>query len=235
MPNILLIGIAGEGPSRSARSKGHWQTRIELVPPSIAVYNVGMDENEIDSAINRDAQAEFQPARFQVELGLPYADEYLLNDAKAAVRQEYRDCSKWKRLRCRKVSVIAERDRGTIYAVHVGSAVEFDWTWEGAVAFRPSSLGDDPQTSLLDFDYENAACEEENLWSGEILEVDERNGCLFISLSDPERPPTVGSFFVRPFEFLEILDSVYHDPRFEAIRAESQVGWRRRPEASIRP
>ncbi len=178
-----------------------------------------MDE-KFDHTIDHDADAGIQPARFPVELGLPSADESLLDDAKSAVRQEYRDCSRWKRLRCRKVTVIAERDRGTVYAVHVGSAVEFDWTWEGAVAFRPSSLDDDPQANFLDFDYENAACEEENLWSGEILEVDERNGCLFISLADPERPPTVGSFFVRPFEFLSILDAVYHDPRFEVVRAE---------------
>src|SRR5690606_6223884 len=48
---------------------------------------------------------EFKTACFSVELGLPPADESLFHDAKTAVRQEFRECSKWKRLRCRKVSV----------------------------------------------------------------------------------------------------------------------------------
>ena len=137
-------------------------------------------------------------------------------DAQTAVRQEFRDCSKWKRLRCRKVSIFAEHDRGTVYVVHVGSSVEFDWTWEGAVAFRPRSLDDN--TLFSDHVYENAAYEDEIIWMGEILEVDERSGCLFISLNNPEATPTTGSFFVRPFEFLSVLDAVYNEPPFEAVR-----------------
>lgn len=70
----------------------------------------------------------FEPVRFRMELGLPVADGRLLDDAAVAVREEYRACSKWKRLRCRKVSIFAERERGTVYVVHVGSSVEFDWT-----------------------------------------------------------------------------------------------------------
>ena len=72
--------------------------------------------------------ADFQPARFLAELGWPPADTLLLNDASKAVRQEFRNCSKWKRLPCRKVSIFAEGDRGTVYVVHVGASVEFDWT-----------------------------------------------------------------------------------------------------------
>ncbi len=162
----------------------------------------------------------FTPARFPVELGLPPADESLLKDAKTAVRQEFRDCSKWKRLRCRKVSVIAERDRGTIYAVHVGSSVEFDWTWEGAVAFRPHAIGDDGDGNIDMADFEESPVDEASLWSGEVLEVDERNGCLFISLSNPENPPILGAFLVRPFHFLGTLDAIYHEPRFDPIRDE---------------
>ena len=37
-------------------------------------------------------------ARFASELGLPRAEEAIFTDAKTAVRQEFRDCSKWKRL-----------------------------------------------------------------------------------------------------------------------------------------
>jgi len=147
---------------------------------------------------------------------LPPADDQLLKDAATSVRQEFRDCSKWKRLRCRKVSIFAERDRGTVYVVHVGSSVDFDWTWEGAVAFRPKSL--DENALFSDFSYENAAYEDEIVWQGEVLEVDERNGCLFISLDNPEAMPTTGSFFVRPFEFLSVLDAVFNEAEFEAVR-----------------
>ncbi len=160
--------------------------------------------------------AEFKPACFHAELGLPPAERRLLKDAAASVRQEFRDCSKWKRLRCRKVSIFAERDRGTVHVVHVGSSVEFDWTWEGAVAFCPESL--DQNKLFPDQRYENAAREDEILWTGEVLEVDERNGCLFISLDNPEATPTIGSFYVRPFEFLSVLDEVFNGPAFEAVR-----------------
>jgi hypothetical protein len=163
---------------------------------------------------------EFKTAHFPIELGLPPADELLFHDAKTAVRQEFRECSEWKRLRCRKVSVFAERDRGTVYAVHVGSSVEFDWTWEGAVAFRPHALPDDGNGSIDMADFEESPVDEASLWSGEVIEVDERNGCLFISLSNPENPPVLGSFLVRPFDFLGTLDAVYHEPRFEPIRDE---------------
>lgn len=163
---------------------------------------------------------EFQPARFPIELGLPPASESLFIDAKTAVRQEFRDCSRWKRLRCRKVSIIAERDRGTVYAVHIGSSVEFDWTWEGATAFRPHALPDDGDGSIDMADFEESPVDEASLWSGEVLEVDERNGCLFISLSNPENPPILGSFLVKPFDFLGTIDDIYHESRFEPMRAE---------------
>ena len=93
--------------------------------------------------IDKDNSIEFQPARFNIDLGLPVGDSQLLNEAAASLRQEFRSSSKRKRLRCRKLSVFAERDRGTIYVVHIGRSVEFDWTWEGATAFRPRSMNDD--------------------------------------------------------------------------------------------
>ncbi len=172
---------------------------------------------EVDGDQSRDI-GEFAPAGFLSELGLPPASDQLLKDAAAAVRQEFRSCSKWKHLRCRKVSIFAERDRGTVFVVHVGSSVEFDWTWEGAIAFRPKLLDDNH--SYPDQCYEDAGFEHEFEWIGEVLEVDERNGCLFISLENPESIPTVGSFFVRPFEFLSVLDNVYNDPSFETVRAD---------------
>lgn len=157
----------------------------------------------------------FKLARFESDLGLPTGDSTKLNDAATAVRQEYRDSSRWKRLACHRVSIFAERDRGTIYVVHVGASVEFDWTWEGAQAFRPTSLDDGNNES----DRANAPLDEDEvLWSGEIVEVDERKGCLFIALDDPEMTPMNGPFFVRPFEFMSVLDSIYNGVELEELR-----------------
>ena len=173
-----------------------------------------MMEDKLDS--DQTDTPEFEPARFVSELGLPNGETQQLKDAATAVRQEYRDSSRWKRLNCRKVSVFAERDRGTAYVIHVGKSVEFDWTWEGAKAFRPNSLDDDD--SFSDRFYEEADYEDETVWSGEILEVDEQNGCLFVTLDDPEATPKAGAFFVRPFEFLSVLDAVFNSTEFEDIR-----------------
>lgn len=114
------------------------------------------------------------------------------------------------------VSVFAERDRGTVYVVHIGKTVEFDWTWEGAKAFCPKSLDDD--SAYSDRFYEESDYEDEVVWSGEIVEVDEQHGCLFVALDDPEAIPKVGAFFVRPFEFLSVLDAIYNGDEFEEVR-----------------
>jgi len=179
-----------------------------------------MEDNidDDDQLMSTASSADYRPARFGSDLHLPDADDQLVKDAASAIRQEYRDCCKWKRLRCRNVSVFAERDRGTVYVVHVGKSIDFDWTWEGAIAFRPRSLDDGPWISTAT--YEEAACDHELQWKGEVIEVDERNGCLFISLDNPESIPTTGSFFVRPFEFLSVLDSVLNDCNQPETRAE---------------
>ena len=157
----------------------------------------------------------FKPAKFVADLQLPCGDDQQLLDAAAAVRQEFRDSSRWKRLNCRRVSVFAERDRGAVYVVHIGKTVEFDWTWEGARAFCPNSLDGD---GFSDRFYEDADNEDEAVWSGEIVEVDGRNGCLFVVLDDPEAVPRVGAFFVRPFEFLSVLDAIYSGGEFGEVR-----------------
>ena len=161
---------------------------------------------------------DFVPARFPSRLGLPEGAQQPLSDAAAAVQQEFNDSSQWKQLNCRKVSVFAERDRGTIYVVHLGKTVEFDWAWEGAKAFCPLSLGKGnrfaPQITA-DADYLDDVA-----WSGEIVEVDEQNGCLFIALENPEATPTPGRFFVRPFEFLSVLNDIYNSSSFETIRTQ---------------
>ncbi|MBL8812943.1 MAG: AAA family ATPase [Planctomycetaceae bacterium] len=175
-----------------------------------------MDDPEESEHDDATEAFEFQTARFTSDLGLPSSSEHRLTDAAAAVRQEFRDSSRWKRLSCRKISIFAERDRGAVFVVHVGRSVEFDWTWEGARAFCPASLDENPVYS--DRVYEEAEYEDEIVWSGEIVEVDEQNGCLFVALDDPEATPKVGPFFVRPFEFLSVLDAVYNGAHFETVR-----------------
>ncbi len=177
-----------------------------------------MDDEIGGVAHNHDSMpvAEFQPARFESRLGLPKGNDQHLKDAAVAVHQEYRDGSRWKRLNCHRVSIFAEKDRGTIFVVHVGSSIEFDWTWEGAKALRPKSLDDNERYS--DHFYEEADYNDDIVWSGEIVEVDERNGCLFIGLDDPEMTPTAGSFFVRPFEFMSVLDAIYNGNEFDEVR-----------------
>ena len=159
----------------------------------------------------------FEFASFDEALGLPEADLECLEQAAKAVRQEYRDCSKWKKLSCEKVSVVAESDRGIVHVVHVEGAIDFDWTWEGAVAFRPRS-----ESELIDRkDFADPdAIEQEALWSGEVLEVDEQNRCLFVSMDNPEVTPVPGDFCVRPFEFLAALNTIYNDEAFELARIE---------------
>ena len=96
---------------------------------------------EIDeSQIEDDGASEFIQARFSTDLNLPPGDEHSLEDAQRAIRREYRDSAKWKRLKCRKVTVVSETESGTVYELEIGHAVEFDWTWEGSVAFRPVLL-----------------------------------------------------------------------------------------------
>ena len=82
-----------------------------------------------------DAEMHYKQARFPMEIEIPSSDHTSLDAARKAIRREYRDASKWKRLRCRKVREVSESESGTIYELEIGHSVEFDWTWEAAVAF----------------------------------------------------------------------------------------------------
>lgn len=172
------------------------------------------DDVEFDSI---DETPELRPARFVTDLDLPSADCSLLSDARKAVREEFRGCSRWIRLSCRKVSVFAESGRGIVYAIHVGGGVEFDWTWEGATAFRPHVMGNEDRIDIDLADFEESPVDEASIWSGEILEVDEQSGCLFVSLAESGHPPLVGWFLVRPFDFLGTLNSVFNGERFQPL------------------
>jgi superfamily I DNA/RNA helicase len=173
-------------------------------------------EPDPSDLLKSKANFDLVPARFRCELGLPEGDAKDLREAAKAVRQEYRKCRKWEQLQCERVDVIAERGRGTVCVIHVGKKIEFDWTWEGAIAFRPVTVKPDETLSTFDLEHENFG--NENAWQGEVLWVDELNGCLFVSIEDPEAFPTKGTFLVKPFEFLAVLDAVYHDEQFETAQ-----------------
>ncbi|MEZ5943948.1 MAG: AAA domain-containing protein [Planctomycetaceae bacterium] len=167
-----------------------------------------------------DEEYAFTQASFPVNLNLPLADETDFESARQAIRREFRDAAKWKRLRCQNVKVVSESETGTVYELEIGHAVEFDWTWEGAVAFRPLLLTEleSSQATLFENGSIDPDVDDSIMWSGEVLEVDEATGRIFIIVNNPEYPPRRGSFYVRPFEFLAFLDAVYNEPAFESIR-----------------
>ncbi len=165
-------------------------------------------------------ESEFVQARFPIELQLPEARDEDFESARKAIRQEYRDSSQWKRLRCRKVRQVSQSAAGTIYELEIGHAVEFDWTWEGAVAFRPVLLKEFEQDQADPYLHGSLEPDVDDsiVWSGEILEVDEATGRIYIVISDPHYPPRTGAFYVRPFEFLAFLNALFNEPPFAHLR-----------------
>ena len=161
-------------------------------------------------------------ARFPVRLNLPDGQQRFVDEATEAVKREYRSSVRWKRLRCRKVEPLP--DQPGIFILEVGHSLDFDWTWEGAVAFRAS----DPNqfTGHLDATddivglpaVDGFADGQPGSWAGEVVEVDETNGRLYVSLSNPENRPCRGTFFVRPFEFLWFLHSLFCHPGADKLR-----------------
>ena len=114
-------------------------------------------------------------ARFPIRLNLPHADAALLQDAAQAVRREFRDSVKWKRLRCRGVRRVSDSESGTIFLLQVGQSIEFDWTWEGATAFRPTLIGEFADSPELLEDAIPEDRDESVVWSGEVVEVDRKS------------------------------------------------------------
>jgi len=157
-------------------------------------------------------------ARFPANLNLPEGTQGFVEDAAEAVRREHRSSVLWKRLRCRKVERLTGQPGNVIFVLEVGQSIEFDWTWEGAIAFRSADPGNfagdidatDDFAGLPEGD--GTADVHHGVWSGEVVEVDEANGRLFVSVSGSNHPPCRGTFFVRPFEFLAFLHSLFCQP-----------------------
>lgn len=100
-------------------------------------------------------------------------------------------------------------DESVIFRLDIGNSVEFDWAWEGASAFSPANINEFLADVGGAFAESDSAC---SLWSGEIVEVDEIGGCIYVVGTEPSAPPQVGVFFVKPFDFLENLHAIYTDP-----------------------
>jgi len=104
-----------------------------------------------------------------IDLSLPEGDSTKLHEASKAVKTEYQASIRWKKLRCRNVIPLPNTSGEGIFILEVAQSLDFDWTWEGAKAFRPKSLDDNGKFS--DAAYEEADYQDEILWSGEILEA----------------------------------------------------------------
>ena len=163
-------------------------------------------------------------AHYPIHLNLPDSPTTLVSDAAEAVRQEYRNSIRWKRLRSLSVSLSTDLPGESVFIVEVGRSIQFDWTWEGAIAFRPSDIagfqGDIDTTDDFLFGTDGDSAIHSSEWAGEVVEVDETNGRIFVSVSDVNHPPRTGTFFVRPFEFLTFLNAVYSEADFSALRSQ---------------
>ncbi len=153
-------------------------------------------------------------ASYDVTLRLPEPSPTCLQEAASAIKQEFRASVRKKRLRCLDWESIGEQEAGAIFALRVGRSVEFDWTWEGAIAYRPSAMIDDESDRRT----ARGSEDEEMYWSGEVVEVDEAGGRIFVLIANPDQQPTTGTFYVRPYEFLALLNEVYNHPNFSLVR-----------------
>ncbi|MFM8475096.1 MAG: AAA domain-containing protein, partial [Planctomycetaceae bacterium] len=148
-------------------------------------------------------------AAYPIEVSFPQANVGAVADVREAIGLEYCDSIRVKRLNCRGVTQSSLMDSGGIFELQTGQAVDFDWTWEGAAACRPRDPDSYEKSSSLNGDVRGEATGEV-VWAGEVLEVDEASGKIFVKVDGDQPPPTTGSFFVRPFEFLSVLHSIYH-------------------------
>lgn len=167
-----------------------------------------MDERQREPAA-REASA-LAPAWLARALPLPPGSPAAIEEASAAIEAERRDASRWKRLRCRRVTPLRGLGEEGLFRLEVGTRVAFDWSWEGSRALRPLA----PEA----LEGRAAPAAGEAAWSGAVLEVDEARGLLYVAVEPPGAPPTAGTFFVQPFDFLAHLERVYRGERFAPLR-----------------
>lgn len=119
---------------------------------------------------------------YPVTINMVVEDSKGLENAAQAIREEYRATTRWKRLQCRRVTLLDDDADAGIYVLHVGRGIEFDWTWEGALAVRPHDMTDNPDQEDLDklaVAVLNEATGGVN-WQGEVVEVNEAAGEIYV-------------------------------------------------------
>lgn len=141
------------------------------------------------------------PVSFSRDLPFDERSSLDLERARKAVREEYRGSTRWKRLTCLAVELVSQTAGQALYSLEVGRSIELDWTWEGSTAFRP----------LEGEDFRGRAGAGEAAWSGDVLEIDEVAGRIYVMVRLPENRPTTGAFILRPFEFLRNLHELYQE------------------------
>ncbi|MBE2233047.1 MAG: AAA family ATPase [Anaerolinea sp.] len=177
--------------------------------------------NDRDDSTGKQRQPSNDQVSHPVNIELGGKHPVELANAAQAVREEYRATTKWKHLRCRKVTPLDDKQVSGIYILHVGSGVEFDWTWEGALAFRPTDISeiDDPvELDRLAIATEESGRNSRVSWYGEVVEVNEADGDIYVAVEDFDQRPYIGSFYVRPFEFLEALKTIYSEGEFAGVQ-----------------
>ena len=111
-------------------------------------------------------------------------------EASEAVRAEVRKNGTVAQFIAERFEPLGAEDEG-LYRIWVRGRAEFDWTWEGSVAYQLRDP-DDPT---------------DRVWSGEVVQVDADRGQIYVSM----RSGTLveGPLCVRPFDFLDALQTLF--------------------------
>lgn len=116
-----------------------------------------------------------------------------LTEAAEAVKQEWRAQRVTVRMHAIAVEVAGDESE-CMYRIDVPRFGDMNWAWEGARACRPRGMDG------LDF-----------TWAGEVVEVDESGGSIYVRVDAETVRPVAGSFLVTPFDYLEALKTIYCD------------------------
>ena len=140
---------------------------------------------------------------FEKNLGLSSPVSYRREALKTIIEEQQQTSSKIK-LRCSSYEKVGEKEEH-IYRVNVGVFPSLQWTWEGATAFR---LRESPQ--------QHSAPEgSQYLWHGKVVEIDAGKGDLYVDLGGQE--PTIGEFFVQPYDFLAVMREIFSSRSYEPV------------------
>ena len=153
------------------------------------------------------------PPQYPIQLHFSPVSEQEFENAKQAIQKEYRDANSWKCLYCSNVELFKELpDKRDVYILQIKHTIEFAWTWEGATAFQS------PRHSVTGHDVEE--CRAVAWWSGSILNVDEENNRIFVDINKNWKKPRKGTFYVSPFDFLEVIKKGYETPVLKQLLME---------------